>query len=106
MMGYDIITLDYDDVNQSRFFRRLDLFARVFERVEYRRSASGRGFHVRLTDRRRHSFKGILDIRRVLGDDPARVILDRARHPAGILDSVLFTQKGDKVAGPWVVYKS
>lgn len=106
MNGYDLITLDYDDVGEARFMRRVALFARVFQRVEYRRSASGRGYHVRIFDGRRHSFEAVLAMRRVLGDDPARVILDRVRHKAGVLDSVLFTEKAGRVAGPWVEYKS
>jgi hypothetical protein len=106
MNGYDLITLDYDDVGAARLMRRLALFAMFARRVEWRRSASGRGYHVRVYDRRRHCFDELLRMRLFMGDDPARVILDRVRHKAGVLDSVLFTEKAGRVAGPWVEYKS
>lgn len=103
---YGMVTLDLDGLTPRQ------AVARVRERgylgaLEVRRSASGRGSHVRF-EGSHHGWwpEQVLELRRQLGDDPARVVLDArrlARRPGdrSSVRGILFDRKGDRRAGRW-----
>ena len=97
--------MDRDNASRRNAFSKALLLKALFpkNRVEVRKSASGKGFHIIVYGLKK-SFKEIMCWRKWFGDDPIRMYFDRQRRKQGIPTQVLFTSKGDKHAERLVVY--
>lgn len=93
------LTLDLDCISFPKMLRKLRLLVAMYpqHRFSVRRSAGGRGYHIIVYDLDM-TFADMLTLRRWLGDDIRRILLDYRRHQAGIFHSVLFSKKGRKEA--------
>ena len=101
-----MLTLDIDNASQRVAHNKARLLAILFRKEVYvRRSASGKGYHIKLhgLPARNYAFIELLLLRYWLGDDPRRVRMDLVRSQKGICTQVLFSCKGDRYAGPWEV---
>lgn len=98
-----MMTLDLDTKSRRLALNKARLLKSLYSKPTYiRRSASGKGFHVKVHEIAKYSLKLRLLLRYWLGDDKRRVLYDVYRGERGICTDVLFTVKGDRYASEWV----
>lgn len=95
------LTIDLDRCSRSKLENHLTLLRMLFpgRKIEYRRSASGRGYHIVVHNA--GSEEEVMRFRKFLGDDPLRLHIDRFRGNCGCETQVLFTLKKEGRAGEW-----
>jgi len=94
------LTLDIDRCGRrkSEGIWRLLRFLFPKHRIVERISASGKGRHF-IVYGVSHDWSEICQLRRWLGDDPKRIVIDDiVRHAAGVQTQILFTYKRGKKA--------
>jgi len=97
-------TLDLDDCEPGYLWFRIRqvMESMSVDRVFYRRSSSGDGFHVKVFLSEPVELEEHFMARFWLGDDPHRLFYDFSREVSGVrISQVMFDQKGGRVAEEW-----
>lgn len=92
------LTIDFDNMSRSKFKRKLKLLAFLFPYnwINVLRSSSRKGYHVEVWNVC-SDWDENLQLRKMLGDDLFRVLMDRKRSEQGIVSQLLFdVKKGEK----------
>lgn len=88
------LIIDIDRRKRKWAVRKLGLIKRAFpcHRVEFERSASGRGYHI-IVYQAASSFEEMIVMREWFGDDSRRIFFDVNLQPERIANNVLFDKK-------------
>jgi hypothetical protein len=89
------LTLDWDNISVKRFRKRMAVISMLFREnaIKWKRSHSGKGYHVEVYGVHGLNKEYIYNMRRWLSDDIRRINYDIDRDSKAVICNVLFDKK-------------